>query len=87
MPAAARKGPKITSLKMPVSDVKTSSTPNDDRSKSSESQQFHVVKSGETLSVIAEHYGMSLSRLRALNPDIASDRIDIGQKIIVEPKK
>lgn len=87
MPAAARKGPKITSLKMPVSDVKTSSTPNDDRSKSSESQQFHVVKSGETLSVIAEHYGMSLSRLRALNPDIASDRIDIGQKIVVEPKK
>ena len=87
MPAAARKGPKLTSLKASASDVKKQSTPSTARPKPSGAQQFHVVKSGETLSVIAERYGMSLSRLRALNPDIESDRIDIGQKIVVEPKK
>ena len=42
----------------------------------------HTVRSGESLSVIAERYGTSVSRLKSLNK-LRSDRIKAGQKLVV----
>ena len=42
----------------------------------------HVVRRGESLSVIAERYGTTVSRIKTLNK-LASDRIRAGQKLVV----
>lgn len=44
---------------------------------------IHVVQAGETLSLIAKQYGISLETLVALNdiPDV--DRIEVGQELVV----
>ena len=43
-------------------------------------RKYHVVKRGETLSDIADQYGISLLRLRTLN-DIQGNRLLIGQRL------
>lgn len=48
----------------------------------SSSSKTHIVKSGENLGLIAKRYGMTVSRLKALN-DLKSDRIIIGQTLAV----
>ena len=45
--------------------------------------RYHTVRSGETLSGIAQKYGKSLSAIIKLNPGIKADKIGIGQKIRV----
>ncbi len=40
----------------------------------------HVVRSGESLSVIGQRYGVSVSRLKSLN-GLRSDRIRVGQRL------
>lgn len=45
--------------------------------------RWHTVRSGETLSHIAERYGKRLSTIIKLNPGIKPDRLRIGQKIRV----
>jgi membrane-bound lytic murein transglycosylase D len=48
--------------------------------------RIHVVRKGESLSVIAAAYGMRLSALRAMNGlDPGDDRIVPGQRLRVEP--
>ncbi len=42
----------------------------------------HVVKSGESLGVIAQRYGTSVARLKSLNK-LSSDRIKAGQRLVV----
>ena len=42
----------------------------------------HTVRSGESLSVIAERYGTSVARLKSLN-GLRSDRIRAGQRLVV----
>lgn len=44
--------------------------------------QIHVVKAGETLSEIAEVYGVGLSKLRAAN-GLRSNAIRIGQQLVI----
>ena len=41
-----------------------------------------MVRSGETLSEIAEHYGMGLSRLRAAN-GLRGSRLKVGQRLVI----
>lgn len=48
----------------------------------SRSTTTHVVRRGESLSVIAERYGTTVSRIKTLNK-LASDRIRAGQKLVV----
>jgi LysM repeat protein len=43
----------------------------------------HTVQSGQSLYMLAQHYGVSIDDLRALNGLQASDMIYIGQKIII----
>jgi membrane-bound lytic murein transglycosylase D len=42
----------------------------------------HVVKRGESLGVIAQRYGTTVSRIKTLNK-LASDKIKIGQRLVV----
>ena len=43
----------------------------------------HTVQSGQSLYILAQHYGVSVDNLRALNGLQNSDMIYIGQKIII----
>ncbi len=43
----------------------------------------HVVESGDTLSSIANRYGVSLSQLMAANPGVDPRRMRIGQHIVI----
>jgi LysM repeat protein len=47
----------------------------------------HRVASGETLGAIALHYGVALSQLLALNPEIDPDRLRAGQTIAVDDSR
>ena len=46
--------------------------------------EFHSVKSGDTVSAIARMYGLSMEKIRQLNPGMNLDRISLGQKIRVK---
>lgn len=51
--------------------------------KSGVNQDFHIVKSGESLYSIAKKYNMSVARLKQLN-NINTNKIKIGEKLKVE---
>lgn len=46
--------------------------------------KYYRIKRGETLAIIARKFGVSLSKLRSLNPRLNPRRIQIGQKIRVQ---
>ncbi len=50
------------------------------------SSQYHYVRSGESLGVIAQRYGVSVRNIMDWN-NLKSTRINIGQKLIVYGKK
>ena len=43
--------------------------------------KFHLVESGDTLGGIAERYGTSVARLRALNRGVDPGALRVGQQI------
>jgi LysM repeat protein len=43
----------------------------------------YVVRSGDTLSQIAEDHGIRTSELEAANPDVDARRLQIGTRLIV----
>ncbi len=45
----------------------------------------HVVKSGESLSTIAETYGVTMESIMALNEFDDPDRIVVGQELLIPP--
>jgi LysM repeat protein len=46
--------------------------------------QVYVVKKGDTLSKIAEHFGVTLQALRAANPEIKNpNKPAIGDKLVI----
>lgn len=60
---------------------------NKEVSSSKNSNETHVVESGESLYKIAKKYDISLEKLKELNPDINPESIQIGDKIVVSAKK
>lgn len=49
--------------------------------------EIHKVKSGETLSSIAQQYGLTLSEILKLNKGLKPDKINAGQEIRLKAKK
>ena len=49
--------------------------------------QVHVVQSGESLSIIAEHYGVTVEDLVSINNITNPDLIVIGQEILIPKPK
>ncbi|MDR3295997.1 MAG: M23 family metallopeptidase [Clostridiales Family XIII bacterium] len=47
-------------------------------------EKLHPVEMGDTLSGIAQTYGISLDELFALNPDVVPERMRVGQEIKLE---
>ncbi|MBR5391002.1 MAG: M23 family metallopeptidase [Clostridia bacterium] len=43
--------------------------------------QYYTVQSGDTVSAIGQRFGMAVSEIKALNPDLDEHRIHIGQQI------
>ncbi len=43
--------------------------------------QVYTVKAGDTVSAIGQEYGLSVSEIKALNPDLDEARINIGQEL------
>ncbi len=52
--------------------------------KSNSKPKFHVVRRGDTLSSIAQKYGVSIQNLIQNNPNIRPGRIKVGQKVYLE---
>ena len=50
-------------------------------SKNIEATDVHVVQSGESLYKISKKYGISLEKIKELNPEIQPEAIQIGDKI------
>ena len=48
-----------------------------------DSEEWYTIKDGDIVGRIAANYGISVSEIKRLNPDINVDRISIGQKIRV----
>lgn len=56
-------------------------------SKNNESTEIHTAVAGESLYVIAKKYGISLEKIKEINPNINPDAIQIGDKINIIPSK
>jgi cell wall-associated NlpC family hydrolase len=56
-------------------------------SKNSESTEIHTAVAGESLYVIAKKYGISLEKIKEINPNLNPDAIQIGDKINIIPTK
>ncbi len=71
-------------LKKPIADgTPSSDISSESNTTSSGEKVYHVVKSGDTLSEIAEEYEITVSKLKQLN-SLKSTVIKIGQKLRVE---
>jgi membrane-bound lytic murein transglycosylase D len=44
---------------------------------------FHIVKSGDTLSALARHYGVSVEAIERSNPGVRAQYLQLGQKLLV----
>jgi LysM repeat protein len=47
--------------------------------------RVYVVKSGDTLSVIADKTGVSLDDIQRLNPDVDPNALQTGQRLTLSP--
>lgn len=56
-------------------------------SKNNESTEIHTAVAGESLYVIAKKYGISLEKIKEINPSINPEAIQIGDKINIIPTK
>ncbi len=71
------------SKKTTVSDEKKKKS----TSKNNESTEIHTAVAGESLYVIAKKYGISLEKIKEINPSINPEAIQIGDKINIIPTK
>jgi LysM repeat protein len=71
------------SKKTTVSDEKKKKS----TSKNNESTEIHTAVAGESLYVIAKKYGISLEKIKEINPSINPEAIQIGDKINIIPSK
>lgn len=60
-----------------------SSTKDKKETKKSTTAKYHTVKKGETLSVIADKYNVTISELKKWNK-LSDDTIEVGQKLVVK---
>ena len=43
----------------------------------------YVIQEGDTFGTVAEEHGTTVDRLRALNPDVDENSLQVGQRIVV----
>src|SRR3954452_2275547 len=72
LPSVALATPALQST-----DVSSANSPIDSRS--------HTVADGDSLASIAKTYNLSLDTLKAANPGITADRLEVGQVLVILP--
>lgn len=73
-----------TVLLIPNKNYKAENKKKKNTTKNDQPSQIHLVESGESLYKIAKKYGISLEKIKELNPNIKPEAIQIGDKIIVK---
>lgn len=73
-----------TVLLIPNKNYKAENKKKKNTAKNDQPSQIHLVESGESLYKIAKKYGISLEKIKELNPNIKPESIQIGDKIIVK---
>lgn len=73
-----------TVLLIPNKNYKAENKKKKNTPKNDQPSQIHLVESGESLYKIAKKYGISLEKIKELNPNIKPESIQIGDKIIVK---
>lgn len=73
-----------TVLIIPNKNYKAENKKKKNTTKNDQPSQIHLVESGESLYKIAKKYGISLEKIKELNPNIKPEAIQIGDKIIVK---
>lgn len=73
-----------TVLIIPNKNYKAENKKKKNTTKNDQPSQIHLVESGESLYKIAKKYGISLEKIKELNPNIKPESIQIGDKIIVK---
>lgn len=73
-----------TVLLIPNKNYKAENKKKKNTTKNDQPSQIHLVESGESLYKIAKKYGISLEKIKELNPNIKPESIQIGDKIIVK---
>ena len=76
-----------TVLLIPNKNSKTENKKKKVTSKNVDGTEFHIVEVGESLYKIAKKYGISLEKIKELNPDIKPEAIQIGDKITIIASK
>ena len=74
-----------TSTSATSSSKSSKSSESSKRSKRRKARRAYVVKSGDTLSSIAEKTGVSLERIQQLNPKLDSNALQTGQRVKLSP--
>lgn len=78
-------GQKIQIPAAPVAPVAGSSVNAPTADVAAPGEQIHKVKSGDTLTTIAKHYGVSVKALRSAN-SLTTDKIKVGDKLKIPAK-
>jgi cell wall-associated NlpC family hydrolase len=73
-----------TVLLIPNKNYKAENKKKKNTPKNDQPSQIHLVESGESLYKIAKKHGISLEKIKELNPNIKPESIQIGDKIIVK---
>ena len=76
-----------TVLLIPNKNSKTENKKKKNASKNVEVTEIHIVEAGESLYKIAKKHGISLEKIKELNPDIKPEAIQIGDKITIIASK
>jgi LysM repeat protein len=83
--ATATSGPAATATSGPSPTPGPTSTPRPTPTPRPDGSVVHVVEPGDTLSVIAEQYGVSVDQIRQLNAGSIgeNDLIEVGQELVI----
>ncbi|HHV95288.1 MAG TPA: peptidoglycan DD-metalloendopeptidase family protein [Clostridiaceae bacterium] len=72
---------EIIEKEIPVEQLQSVEEVYNNLSKPKEEIKVYIVKKGDTVSDIAEEYGLKVANIKKANPDLDVDRISIGQEI------
>jgi LysM repeat protein len=62
---------------------RTGTRPTTTRSNPSPARRTYVIQEGDTFGTVADEHGTTVDRLRALNPGVDENSLQVGQKIVV----
>lgn len=73
-----------TIVETPKEVVKEVESPKPAEKKIESDEEWYTIKDGDLVGRVAARYGLTLTQIKRLNPDIDVDRVSIGQKIRVK---